>query len=559
MQAGSPVSSQLNLARKWRSKQFGQVVGQETAVRLIKNGLYRNLIFPVYLLSGMRGCGKTTMGRLFAAALNCEQLPHFQKNPQGIELPCLSCLSCQTMQQGSHPDFIELDAASHTGVDSIRGLIESASFSPLMGRKKIYLIDEAHMLSKAAFNALLKVLEEPPASVAFLLATTDPHKVIDTVRSRCFQLFFSPLNPESLARHLENICQEEKIGYTSQALQLIAHETEGSVRDAINLLERARLAGQTVSQEAVLNLLGFCSEENIILLLRTVLQGEPQALFAMVSGLAQFDVAVLWKKLVELIRLCLWWQVGVQVSSSFLAVDEIKDLLQYTNHDHLVKLLALCYEHELSFSKTSLPHGMFELLLIKMVNVKKNNESSHPVNTTTSSVAQTKSEPKVVVQEKKIEKIPEKTVPKTGWEGFVAAIATLEDPLISSIFKQARLVGVTGTHVQLAFAQDVTFFGDWLEGSAKSWKPLLAQFFGPNATCSYQFIDEVQSRQPSIKPAEPAPTVQPRQAVEAKTYQSYYKASSSKEMSIDIKDSARWRKVHMVLKLFPGIVSQIIS
>ena len=174
-----------------------KLVGQPLVVRLVKNSLYRNLIFPVYLLIRYSWLWKTSVARIFAAALNCDALEQFQKNPQNQQLPCLACASCQAMQAMNHPDFIEIDAASHTGVDNVRAIIDAASFVPVLGKKKIYLIDEAHMLSKAAFNAFLKILEEPPISVVFMLATTDPHKILETVTSRCFQLFFEPIEMQS--------------------------------------------------------------------------------------------------------------------------------------------------------------------------------------------------------------------------------------------------------------------------------------------------------------------------------------------------------------------------
>jgi DNA polymerase-3 subunit gamma/tau len=198
----------LNLSRKWRSQDFGQIVGQDLAVRILKNSLYLGHYFPVYLFAGQRGCGKTSTARIFAAAVNCHALPLFQKDPKKSSTPCLVCDSCVAMRDGNHPDFIEIDAASHTGVDNIRAVIESSSLLPSMGRKRVYLIDEAHMLSKAAFNAALKILEEPPATALFILATTNPHKIIDTVRSRCFQLFITPIPHDSLKNHLIFICKQ---------------------------------------------------------------------------------------------------------------------------------------------------------------------------------------------------------------------------------------------------------------------------------------------------------------------------------------------------------------
>lgn len=557
MQVGSSATSlsQLNLARKWRSKKFNQVIGQDLSVRLIKNGLYRNLIFPVYLLSGTRGCGKTTMGRLFAAALNCEQLSAFQKNPR-IELPCLECVSCKTMQQASHPDFIELDAASHTGVDNIRQLTESSSFAPIMGRKKIYLIDEAHMLSKAAFNALLKVLEEPPHGVVFLLATTDPHKIIDTVRSRCFQLFFNPLQPVDLIQHLAVICVEEKIVYEEEALSLIAHETEGSVRDAINLLERVRLVQSKITQESVSRVLGFCSEENILMLFQAVLSGNAAQMLTLIDSyaLANFDASLIWKKLVELIRVSLWLYAGVEPASSFRSLDAIRNLLSATSYEHLVLLLEICYERELAFSKTSMPHGMLEMLLIKLAMARVKHTHQEPP------VGGGKNQPApILAPAAPIALI--KPVAKGPWENFVAAVADLNDPLINSIFKQARFIEFSSgrNEIQLAFAQDVPFFKDWLDSSEKLWKPLMVKAFGANVTCSLQFIDAAQAKPVAVRHAEPVETKPvSKPATENKAY-AYNKPASNREMSIDVKDSAKWIKANMVLKVFPGVVTQILN
>src|SRR3989338_3060341 len=227
---------ELNLARKWRSKNFQEVIGQPLAVRILQNSLYLKQFFPVYLFAGQRGCGKTSTARIFAAAVNCARLPEFQADPRKVTIPCLQCESCIAMSKAQHPDFIEIDAASHTGVDNVRNIIDSSSFLPLLSQKKIYLIDEAHMLSKAAFNAFLKIMEEPPQSVVFILATTDVEKIIDTVRSRCFQLFFDPIDETKLLMHLVKICKEENIKFDEAGLKLIIKESEGSARDALNLL-----------------------------------------------------------------------------------------------------------------------------------------------------------------------------------------------------------------------------------------------------------------------------------------------------------------------------------
>ncbi len=258
------TTEHINLARKWRSKTFDELVGQELVVRVLKNSLYKGTIFPVYLLAGQRGCGKTTTARIFACALNCAKLPDFQKQPQSIAIPCLECFSCKAMALGQHPDFIEIDAASHTGVDNVRLIIDSATLLPQMGRKKVYLIDEAHMLSKAAFNAFLKILEEPPHSVVFLLATTEASKILETVRSRCMQLFFPALPRDLLVKHLERICSSESIPYDVEGLDAVVRVSQGSARDAINALERLRLASGQAKKSTAITLLGLVDESAIL-------------------------------------------------------------------------------------------------------------------------------------------------------------------------------------------------------------------------------------------------------------------------------------------------------
>ncbi len=366
----------LNLARKWRSKQFDEIVGQPLAVRLIQNSLYRNLLFPVYLLSGTRGTGKTSTGRIFAAALNCSKLPDFQKDPKNHMVPCLSCESCTAMLQANHPDFIEIDAASHTGVDNVRQIIDAASFVPVLGNKKIYLIDEAHMLSKAAFNAFLKILEEPPPSVVFMLATTDPHKIIPTVLSRCFQLFFDPIKPTQVVEHLTYICEQESLKAEPDALLLIAQETEGSMRDALNMLERLRALPEVmkssgeasvITKQAVIHLLGSIDEDRLAEVLIAVVANDPSQVLTAVQQveLARFNPRMIWKKLVETLRRSLWLKQGINPDDAPVS-QKLQFFVEAATYQRLITLLDLCYTYELSFAKTAVPHTMLEVLLLKM-------------------------------------------------------------------------------------------------------------------------------------------------------------------------------------------------
>ncbi len=366
----------INLARKWRSKQFDEIVGQPLAVRLLKNSLYRNLLFPVYLLSGTRGTGKTSTARIFAAAVNCKMLKEFQKEPQNHPLPCLSCDSCKAMQRMEHPDVIEIDAASHTGVDNVRQIIEAASFVPVLGGKKIYLIDEAHMLSKAAFNAFLKILEEPPQTVVFMLVTTDPHKIIPTVLSRCFQVFFDPIKPADIIRHLTFICEQEGVSAEPEALILIAQESEGCMRDALNLLERLRAlpelvsvnASPVITKDTVLMVLGSVDDDRIGQVLFSIVTNDPSAVLDTWVRLemARFSPSSVWKKLVETLRRSLWLKQSVAPDE--MPIPEIlQKVVDAASYERLIEMLEVCYSYELSFAKTSAPGILLEVLLLKMV------------------------------------------------------------------------------------------------------------------------------------------------------------------------------------------------
>src|SRR5210317_1636883 len=219
------------LARKWRPANFTQMVGQEHVLQALCNALDSNRLHHAYLFSGTRGVGKTTVARIFAKSLNCEQ---------GISSePCGECSSCQEIDQGRSMDLIEIDAASRTGVDDMRELLENVQYAPTRGRFKVYLIDEVHMLSKHSFNALLKTLEEPPEHIKFLLATTDPQKLPVTALSRCLQFNLKNMPPEQIVGHLENVLQQEMVSFQEPALWLLGRAANGSMRDALSLTDQA--------------------------------------------------------------------------------------------------------------------------------------------------------------------------------------------------------------------------------------------------------------------------------------------------------------------------------
>ncbi len=259
------------LARKWRPKKFVDLVGQKNTVTILQNIIQSGRLHHAYLLTGTRGVGKTTIARIIAKALNC-------LSPSENE-PCGTCDHCQQIDIGRFVDVIEIDAASNTGVDNIREVLENAQYTPTSGKYKIYIIDEVHMLSKSAFNAMLKTLEEPPAHVVFILATTDPHKVPITVLSRCLQLKLRNLSAPEIESYLAKILELENIKFEQPALQIIATAANGSMRDALSLTDQAiAFSNGDITIQICQQMLGISDNNSIFSLLQAINNGNSQML-----------------------------------------------------------------------------------------------------------------------------------------------------------------------------------------------------------------------------------------------------------------------------------------
>ena len=300
------------LARKWRPQTFADVVGQEHVLTALANGLSLGRIHHAYLFSGTRGVGKTSIARLLAKGLNCET---------GITAtPCGVCDNCREIEQGRFVDLIEIDAASRTKVEDTRDLLDNVQYAPARGRFKVYLIDEVHMLSRHSFNALLKTLEEPPAHVKFLLATTDPQKLPVTILSRCLQFHLKALDVEQIRHQLEHILKEERIAHEPRALQLLARAADGSLRDALSLTDQAIASGDgQVSTDAVSTMLGTLDDDQALSLVEAVVAADGERVMTLVNDAAARGIE--WEALLVEMSALLHRIAMVQLSPAALGSD----------------------------------------------------------------------------------------------------------------------------------------------------------------------------------------------------------------------------------------------
>lgn len=584
----------LNLARRLRPKSFTEIIGQTFSVKMLQNGLYLNRFFPVYLFAGQRGCGKTTTARIFAAAVNCQNLEQFQKHPDQFSVPCLTCPSCESMQTGQHPDFIEIDAASHTGVDNVRQILESCAYLPLTGRKKIYLIDEAHMLSKAAFNAFLKVLEEPPVTALFILATTEAQKIPVTVRSRCFQAFFKALPHEDLKNYLLTICADEGITISDEAVDIILQETEGSARDALNLLEQVRAVDTTINEESLHQVLGIVSKKAFFELFSSIISQEPGQLLTTLETInfATTSPAVIWNMLVELIRALVRIKYKAPLAHALFSSDcnTLHAMAEKCTVNRLHAMLQLLWSQEELFLKTHQKHLLLEHIMLQLCEQINVADIKELLEQTTPGAAPRQpqapaSKPTTFREQRPYDSAPTPTVVKAElpqppiaqqapqaltpveisshpmssdnrWLQFVEQVHGLGDFMLTSIFKQATNKGLTPDEkqIQLSLSNGSQFFKDKVADTQPLWLPILQKAY-PGVE---NFQIESNSQQIVKRPlsAQTIPST-PSNAGLAARKPLGQQAQARSSGSIDISDSEKWPQANLLIEQFPGTLEKV--
>ena len=356
------------LYRSYRPQTFGEVAGQEHIVTTLKNAIKENRISHAYLFAGPRGTGKTTVAKLLAKALNCTG-----ENP-----PCDQCPNCKAITVGEHPDVIEIDAASNNGVDEVRDLIDKVKYAPINGKYKVYIIDEVHMMSTGAFNALLKTLEEPPAHIVFVLATTELHKILPTIISRCQRFDFKKVENHDIISRLEYVLKSENKKYELPALESVAKLAEGGMRDALSILEQCLAYNNELTVESVNMVYGLLSMDNKISFIKQLLskdiKGVLTSLDNMLSG--SIDIKRLTFDLVDVLKDIIIYKNTQDVSILFvLTQQDVDNLAPYILVEDAFEIIDILIEASSHYSQSLDANTYFELAMLKICNrIKEENK-----------------------------------------------------------------------------------------------------------------------------------------------------------------------------------------
>ena len=346
---------------------FDEVAGQKAIVRTLKNAIEGNKLAHAYLFCGPRGTGKTSMARLIAKALNCEE---------GIGHQCNHCSNCLALNSGSHPDVVEIDAASNNGVDQVRELVDNVRYSPIKGRMKIYIIDEVHMMSQGAFNALLKTLEEPPSHVIFILATTEPHKVLPTILSRCQRYDFGKIEDADLKEKLRWVLEQESVQYEEGGIDEIVALADGGMRDSLSILDQALAYGGNVLRQAdVLSVFGLTSSKQRVALLKLLASGDISGVLKIEQEFLDggIDIKRLCLSLLDVLKdLLIYRRTKTPSLLTTLKEEEAKELSRSIDSKLANQMIDILLKTQMDFKTVSNIRSLFELALLQLASLSGN-------------------------------------------------------------------------------------------------------------------------------------------------------------------------------------------
>ncbi len=372
------MAQYMALYRKFRPVTFSDVVGQEHIIKVLQHQIANNQIGHAYLFCGSRGTGKTTTAKIFSRAINCT-------SPNNGE-PCNECMVCKGILDASIPDVMEIDAASNNSVDDIRAIRDNVIYAPTMAKYKVYIIDEVHMLSTSAFNALLKTLEEPPENVIFILATTEPHKIPVTILSRCQRFEFRRIQKEDIAKRLEFVCEKNGVKAEKSALMIIAQAAEGALRDGLSLLDQIISSGATEITEAnVRELLGITENSVTLGTLKAILSKDMASMLSIINNVVTSgkDIKYFVWEIVSLARDVLVYKNSndENLLKNFTLLPDIKELAEVTANEKLSEIITYLSELEADIKGTTFPNILLEASLIQLMSgatkkVQEKNETA---------------------------------------------------------------------------------------------------------------------------------------------------------------------------------------